>query len=333
MRRVLLFLSIIIVLYLFTLRDNNIEVVEKININQIKSIVFIQTTTGYSESDGKVVVVKKIYYSKPDKFRIETVDKVNAVEVINKYKYVYYNDRLDKIIVRHTIPKIELEIFDICNMINDSNAEFQGYENKGNITYRIVAIKNNFDDKKYIKKIWFFEHEGMNLPYKIEYFINNTIVSQSKFEYISINKPIDDELFDIDSFPERNLVYEGSEAVYFLNIEDTLKYLSFIPKVSVSGDFYLSEIKLNRVEDENILSLTYIKDDVKIFVIEKKTDKSEKGYSIRSEEEHLKVEFNEDGINIQVIGRAEDYIDIMHLCSSITQRINFEAIDGEYEDE
>ncbi|KRQ87311.1 hypothetical protein ABG79_00649 [Caloramator mitchellensis] len=313
--------------------DLDVEVLEKINSNQIKSIVYIEKRVSFSEWDGKFELQKKIYYSHPDKVRIEKLDDLHEVEIINRYNYVYYNDRLDKIIVRQTIPKIELDIFDAFSMPYDSKTEFQGYETKGNITYNIFSFICNIDDTKYVKKIWTFEHEGISLPYKIEYFINNSIVSLSTFEYVSINKPIDDNLFRVDSLPQKNFAYDGCESAYFLNIEDALKYISFIPKISISGDYSLIKIEIIRIQEENVLRLNYNKDDVNIILNEKKANKNFKGYTVKSEGENIIINFIEDGVEIEISGKAEDYVDIMQFCSSITQKINFEAIDGEYYDE
>ncbi|MCX7904757.1 MAG: hypothetical protein N2486_09645 [Caloramator sp.] len=324
-----IFIFILMALIIFFIKNSIKEVYVSNENGSFKTISYIETIESYSPWDGKIILKKSVSYVYPDKLRVDYLDELNSVEIINGDKYFYTNNNIDHIIVRWTIPVLDIDIFDIFKMIEGK--EIIGYEVKNDVQYRIIGIKNKVDDVQYLTKVWIGDYKGFLLPYKVEYFISNKIVTQRIFEYQSIDDKIDLHSFTLSSLGSKKLLFDGSEPVY-LNFNRAKKFLNFEPLIYKNNGYNLSETKLIREEGKNILNLVYIKGDVIIEVFERKKESKDSLLSIKNDGDKIYVDFIEGDIFISVVGAIENYVDIIDFCSGLSDKLNFEKIDGEYRD-
>lgn len=322
---------ILILAFLLTLLIKNLskEVYKNNEDRLFKNISYVETTESYSPWDGKVIIKKSISYAYPDKLRIDYIEEFNSIEIINGDKYYYTNDKIDHIIVRWAVPLIDIDIFEILKMIEGK--EIIGYEVKHDVQYKIIGIKNKVDDVQYLTKVWVGDYKGFSLPYKVEYFINNKIVSQRVFEYQLIDDKIDFKLFSISSLGPKKLLFDGSEPIY-VTLSRAKKFINFEPLIYKNNGYNLAETKVIREEGKNILNLVYIKDDVKIEVLQRKRENKDSLFTMKTDGDKIYIDFIEGDIFVSVVGTLENYVDIIDFCSGLSKKINFEKIDGEYRD-
>ncbi|SEG13199.1 hypothetical protein SAMN05660865_01816 [Caloramator fervidus] len=318
-------LIVLIVLFCFLVSKKEVFKYEKIY-NGIKSIVYIETIEGYSQWDGKLKLSKKIFYSYPDKLRIDYIDELNSVEIINGDKYYYSNDRLDHVKVRWNIPIINLDIFELMKNLNGK--EILGYEIKDDLRLKIIGIKSKVDNVSYLTKVWIGEFKGYELPFKVEYFVNNKIVSLKKYEYFSVNDILDNNLFSSLNFKKR-FEFDGSEACY-ITLEDAKRFINFFPILSSDKNYFLSEVKLIKSDNKVVLGLAYLKDNFKIEVYERKANKEDLK-DIKFFEDKVLISFCDKDVYFEVLGPRKNYSDILNFCLSLSKNINF-MLDGEYKD-
>lgn len=324
-----IFLFILAVLIIFFTKNSIKEVYESSEDRPFKTISYIETIESYSPWDGKVIIKKSINYVYPDKLRIDYIDELNSIEIINGDKYFYTNDKIDHVIVRWTVPLIDIDIFEILKMIEGK--EIIGYEVKYGVQYKIIGIKDKVDDIQYLTKVWVGDYKGFTLPYKVEYFINNKIVSQRIFEYQSIEDKIDFKLFSIPSLGSKKLLFDGSEPIY-LTLSRAKKFLDFEPIIYKNNGYNLAETKIIREEDKNILNLVYIKDDVKIEVYQRRRENKDTLFTMKNDGDKIYVDFTEGDVFVSVVGTIENYAETIDFCTGLSDKLNFEKIDGEYRD-
>ena len=239
---------------------------------KINQLQYMETT--YFEGNGLVKNLSRISYIYPDKIRYDTN---NETEIYNGGKYVYYNSKDNVIKVKHGFPPDEPYITDIEKIINELNAkdneyEFFGYEENQNIKFKVVGVKTKSNEHVYMKKIWISEANGVALPFIVENFIDNSIVSKTEISYLKVNEAVDSSLFDITSLPDVKIIDDGFIPKSFDNFDNAQKQLKFkiiIPK-NAPPDFILSEIGIIPTEHP-LFYCIYFKNGLRIYL-----DESEK---------------------------------------------------------
>jgi hypothetical protein len=92
---------------------------------------------------------------------------------------------------------------------------------------RVIGKKYKEDGYNYMQKIWIGELNNISLPFKEEYFIDNTVVSKSTYFYMKVNEEISDSIFDIDSLPELKAANDGVVPKYVNEYKDAQALLDF----------------------------------------------------------------------------------------------------------
>lgn len=330
---IFLFTACIISIYCWNIKARKYSFNENlININpsgfkkdRIVQIQYIETN--YFEGNGLEKKLSRVSYIYPDKIRYDTD---NEVEIYNGGKYIYYNSRDNILKIKHGFPADEPYITDIEKIINELNSkdeyEFFGYEEKQNIKLKVVGIKTKSNEHNYMKKIWIGEINGVALPFIVENFIDNSIVSKTEMSYLKVNKVIDADLFDVSSFPDAVVIDGGFIPKSFNNIDKAQKQLKFkiiIPK-NAPPDFILSEIGIIPSESPSFYCI-YFKNGLRIYLdeSEKKTEFIKNGsiagfpcyYEIKNDK--IIILWKQNNIYVNISGDEMVYNEVVSMAEDI----------------
>jgi hypothetical protein len=204
---------------------------EKYNFKVITSIQYSEIKETYGAVDGRNLTNTTITYVYPDKLRIEKNGKTKTVEIYNNNRYIYYDDINNKIKLKECFPPDNPYISEIekrmAEIFENGDYEFFGYEEVENRRTEVIGIKSKLDDYSYMHKLWIAEINGILLPIREQYYINNSVVSKSTYNYLRVNEPVNPELFTLGSLPKTEAVEDGVIPKYVKSLVEAEKYLKF----------------------------------------------------------------------------------------------------------
>jgi outer membrane lipoprotein-sorting protein len=253
---------------------------KRYDFRNITSIQYQEVKEAFGTGDGRHVESSTITYVFPDKLRIESNKNIKTVEVYNNDLYMYYNEANNKIKLKECFPPEKPYVTEIekkmVNILNSGQYEFFGYEEKDNRKLEIIGVKTDTDGHSYMHKMWIGDINDAILPFKEEYFIDDTVVSQTTYRYLKVNEPISPDLFNLSSLPNVETVRDGVIPRYVESYEEAQSYLNFklvIPHKFPIG-FLPSEIAVIPPAKKPSFYCIYFKDGYRIYFNEKNSDTS-----------------------------------------------------------
>jgi outer membrane lipoprotein-sorting protein len=189
------------------------EIFAGIDIKQIDSIQYQEIKESYGIPDGRTVKNNIITYKSPHLLKIESESSPKIIEIYNKNKYFYYYEGENRIHGKECFPIDDPYVTDIekkvKQLLDKGDYEFFGYEESNNLTLKVIGKKYKEDGSSYMQKLWIGEVNNVSLPFREEYFIDNTVVSKSTYFYMKVNEQIEDSVFSLSCLPELEVVNDG----------------------------------------------------------------------------------------------------------------------------
>lgn len=248
---------------------------KEFKLKEISSIQYEEITETYGQDEKKHIRNALITYVYPDKLRIETNSGNKMVEIYNRDKYIYYDDINNKIRIKECFPPdapylTELER-KMTRILKGGEYEFFGYEQMENKRVKVIGIKSKMDGKSYMHKLWISDINEVTLPFKEEFFIDNTVVSKKTYSYLKVNQSINSDIFGITSLPQTKIINDGVLPKYVDKIENVNKYLNFKAKFpkNLPSDILISEIAVIPPVNKPAFYCIYYKNNSRIYLNER----------------------------------------------------------------
>lgn len=310
-------------------------VVNKFNKSTFKNITAIQyqeVKETYGQGDGKNIKTSNITYVYPDKLRIETNGSAKRIEIYNHNKYIYYDSESSIIKTKECFPPDKPYITEIekkmVNILDKGEYEFFGYEEKDQRRMEIIGIKSKMDGHSYMHKLWISDFNGVVLPTKEEYFIDNIVVSKTTYSYQKVNEAISPKQFEIESLPDVEVKNDGYLPKFFDNVEGVGKYITFKPVIptDLPQGFITSEVSITPPIKNPILTCIYFKEGYRIYLRESSpksefTPNASLGklpcYYERVGNK-VAIKWNQNGISINISGDMEILNEIVSIAETIS---------------
>jgi hypothetical protein len=127
------------------------------------------------------------------------------------------------------------------------------------------------DGKIFEHRIWLAEIESLKLPVREEHLVDGEPGSVYEYEYISINKDIDDSMFELGS-PENVIIHEAEGIPKLVKNEaEAEKYVKFNVAMAqyIPAGFKLNEIFIIPPEKTPSVLISYISDIDMIYLKQK----------------------------------------------------------------
>lgn len=298
----------------------------------ITAIQYKETREQYGVGDGKKSCVKIYTYVYPDKLRIENLGDEKVVEIYNHDKYIYHEISKDRIRIKECFPpdkpyitEMEKRMKDISGM---GNFESFGYEERDNIRLEVIGIRWKDNEKRYMRKFWIGEINGIKMPFMEEYFIDNRVVSKVSYVFLKVNEPISPEAFQIEPALKNKIIQDGVIPRYVESFEEARRYLDFIillPK-NVPEGLVISEIAVIPPSKNPSFHCIYFKESCRIY-LDERTDGENFDTNTRlgniqcfftKNDEKIILKWEQKGVIITINGDVELEDDIMQLFQEIS---------------
>lgn len=252
------------------------------SISTLNSIEYKQYIKTSGLGNRKEFIEMHYYYKKPCYLRIETKNNNNITVDIYRtdgmYEYfplsqtAYYREKWKD--GKPVTFQLEDKLQDI--MIRGKYDMFK-MEKLGNLDCEIIRSVDENGGKIYEHRVWLASISGMSLPVKEEYLVDGELGSTHEYQYILINKDIDDSVFELKQ--SSNLKIYNVEGIPKL-VKDEIeaeKYVGFnvvIPKYT-PRDFKMFEIFIVPPVKTPSVLLSYISDMEIIYLKERNIRKNE----------------------------------------------------------
>jgi len=311
------------------------------SVSSINSIEYKQNIKTIAFGDKSEIIEMHYYYKKPNYLRIETKcsDNVN-IDIYNPagmYEYfpissmAYFREKWKD---EKPLPfQLEDKLQDITI---SGRYEMFKIDNLGNLKCEILrSVDDDYDGRTFEHRIWLSTIDGLNLPVKEEYLTDGEVDSISEYEYMSINKGIDDSIFQLKSSSTLK-IYDAPGIPKIVKDENEAeKYVKFnvsIPQY-VPKNFTLNEIFIIPPAKTPTVLVSYISDTDTIYFSQKNIRKNElitsevdktinaggKKFAIRKLfNESLSVRWVKTGIEFEVSGTYTLKDEMIKLVQSVS---------------
>ena len=167
--------------------------------SKVLTLQYLVTKESFGISQGISVTNLLVSYEYPNKLRTESSGNIKTVEIYSGNRYIYYDNKNKKFIYKECFPKNIPNALEISlrleKVIKGGEYEFFGYEEKENKKIKIIGIVSEDDNHTYMHKYWIETVKNINLPFREEYFIDNSVVCKTNYIYLNVNEPLDDKIF------------------------------------------------------------------------------------------------------------------------------------------
>lgn len=315
---------------------DNKKSIESFNVNnqfeRITSIQYSETKETYGIGDGKNIENNKITYVFPDKLRIESNGITKYIEIYKYDTYYYYDLGSGYIKAKECFPPDEPYITEIekkmINILKSGSYEFFGYEEKDSMRLEIIGVRSKEDGHSYMHKLWITEINKVILPYMEEYFIDNVVVSKSRYQYFKVNEPVNPNAFSIESLPKLKVVNEGVLSKNVQTFKEAQRYLNFdllLPRQLPFG-LIPSEIAVVPPAKKPVFYCVYFKEGYRIYLNESKgktkikpnATLGELPVEFKIDDEKVLLSWNQKDISITLTGDEAILKEIINLAEQIS---------------
>jgi hypothetical protein len=246
--------------YSYNLLDESIY-----SINTIEYIINMEAT---GIEDKKIVSKTHYYYRRPDQLRVETKigDNINidifsqdsVIEIFPSSSVAYYREKWKD--GSKVFFQLEGKLRDI--MLKETYSIYKTDKIR-NIDTEIIRSTHEEDGKIYEHKVWIGVLEDYKLPIREEYLCDGNKESVYDYEYISINKQMDDSIFEINQSEDIKVYEADGIPKLVIDIKEAESYAKFdviLPKYIPQG-FNINEMYVIPPSKSPSVLISYISKD------------------------------------------------------------------------
>lgn len=259
----------------------SIEAMAK-SIGAINSIEYKQHIKTSGLGNKKDLVLMHYYYKRPYHLRVETSNGNNmSVDIYTPggmYEYfplshtAYYREKWQD--GKPVSFQLEDKLGDITV---GGKYEVYKMDKIGSMDSEIIRNVDEDGGKIYEHRVWLVEIGSFKLPVKEEYLVDGEVNSTHEYEYISINKNIPTELFELKKSGDITIHDVEGIPKIVENEAEAEKYVKFnvlIPEY-VPKNFTINEIFIIPPVKTPTVLVSYIADMDTIYLSQKNTGKNE----------------------------------------------------------
>ncbi|MDI6619270.1 MAG: hypothetical protein QME45_11465 [Clostridiales bacterium] len=252
------------------------------SVNAINSIEYKQHIKTMDKSKQTESIEVHFYYKKPDYLRTET--KSSGCTSIDIYTpdgmYEYFPASLTAY-YREKWKDSEPISFQLQDKLHDIelSGKYELYK-ADNLAGESAEIIRSVDEENgciYEHRIWLVKKEGLSLPAREEYLSDGDVNITYEYEYVSINKNIDDKLFKLRQSDKLKIINAEGIPKAVKNEEEAEKYVKFnlIMPDDIPEGFAVNEITVVPPVKFPSATVTYIKDMDTVYYCQKNVHRYE----------------------------------------------------------
>lgn len=326
-------------------RDDTPSTVETLSkaLSSISTIEYKQYLKSGASKDSKGSIEIHYYYKRPSYLRVETrsgdMADVDIYTPGGMYEYfplsrtAYFRERWkdDSPVTFQLNDKLE-------DIKVRGKYEFYKFDRIAETDCEIMRSVDEEEGSIYEQKVWMAVIEGLKLPVREEYLTDGDINMTCEYEYISINKDIDDSVFQIQ--PSQNIRIYNAEGIPKLvrdrnEAEKYTKFKVILPE-DTPDDVHMNEMYVIPPAKAPSVLISYISDMDTVYLREKASSKNElvvddtdrvvkvegRTFAVRElPNESLSVRWIKDGIEFEIYGTYTLRDEVIELVQEISGKL------------